>query len=65
MVIRSLEINGRDQNSEAVKKTYGNINPNASDLVLKNFGVQLNDLTTNTLLNIIKVDREDITTVTE
>ena len=65
MVIRSLEINGRDQNSEAVKKTYGNINPNASDLVLKNFGVQLNSLTTNTLLNIIKVDREDITTVTE
>ena len=65
MVVRSLEINGRDQNSEAVKKTYGNINPNASDLVLKNFGVQLNSLTTNTLLNIIKVDREDITTVTE
>ena len=65
MVIRSLEINGRDQNSEAVKKTYGNINPDASNLVLKNFAVQLNGLTTNTLLNIIKVDREDITTVTE
>ena len=65
MVIRSLEINGRDQNSEAVKKTYGNVNPDVSNLVLKNFAVQLNSLTTNTLLNIIKVDREDITTVTE
>ena len=65
MVIRSLEINGRDQNSEAVKKTYGNINPNASNLVLKNFAVQLNGLTTNSIISVKKIDVEDITSVTE
>ncbi len=61
----SLELNGRDQNSVAVKKTYGNINPEASKLVLKNFAVGLNNLTNNQLLNIVKIDREDITSVTE
>lgn len=65
MVQRSLELNGRDQNSNAVKRTYGNVNPDASNLVLKNFAVGLNGLTTNTLLSITKVDREDITSVTE
>ena len=65
MVQRSLELVGRDQNSVAVKKSYGNVNPNASDLALKNFAVGLNGLTTNTLLSITKVDREDITSVTE
>lgn len=65
MVIRSLELNGRDQNSNAVKKSYGNVNPAASNLVLKNFAVGLNNLTNNTLLSIVKVDREDITSVAE
>lgn len=65
MVIRSLELNGRDQNSNAVKKSYGNVNPAASNLVLKNFAVGLNNLTNNTLLSIVKVDREDITSVSE
>lgn len=65
MVIRSLELVGRDQNSNAVKNTYGNINPASTNLVLKNFAIQLNNLTTNTLLSVLKVDREDITTATE
>jgi len=63
--ITSLELNCRDQNLVGVKKTYGNVNPDATPLVLKNFAVQLNSLTNNTLLNIVRVDREDITTVSE
>ena len=61
--VTSLELNGRDSNSVAIKKTYGNINPDASALVLKNFAVGLNNLTTNTLINITRIDRTDITSV--
>lgn len=65
MVYRSLVLTCRDQNSEILKKSYGSVNPNSTKLVLKNFAVQLNNLTNNTLISVVKVDSEDITTVSE
>lgn len=62
---RSLELNGRTTNNDTVKRTYGNVNPAVSNLVLKNFAVALNNLTNNTLFNVVKVDREDISNVSE
>ena len=61
MVERSLEINTRDENNVAVKKSFGNVNPNASNLVLKSFATSLNGLTTHTLVSVKKIDTEDIT----
>ena len=61
----TLELRYRNTGSELCKKSISNVNPNASDLVLKNFGIQLNSLTQNTLLNTIRIESRDITSVTE
>lgn len=65
MVIRKLDVKYRTAAGESASQSFANINPTKSDYVLKTFAQMLNDLTTNTINSITKVDTEDITNATE
>jgi hypothetical protein len=57
----ALKLYTKDQNLNAISKTVGNVNPVATDYVLKHFSEQLVSLSANTLQKIERVDTKDIT----
>lgn len=63
--VTTLQINALDTNRNAIQKSLGNANPNAKGYVLKEFAQRLNSLTTNTISNVYRIDKEDITNAAE
>ena len=64
-VITSLKIQSRDANLNAIQKTVSNVNPAASDYVLKTFSQGLMALSNNTFSKAERVDTKDITNATQ
>lgn len=61
----TIKLYTADENLNAITKTISNVNPVASDYVLKNFGVQLMNLSDNTLNKVERVETKDITSATD
>lgn len=61
----ALKLYTKDQNLNAISKTVSNVNPVATDYVLKNFSEQLTNLSENTLQKVERIDTKDITDATD
>ncbi len=61
----ALKIYTTDNNSNQTNKTVSNVNPAASDYVLKNFSQQLINLSANTFNRVERIDTKDITNATQ
>ena len=61
----ALKIYTTDNNSNQTNKTVSNVNPAASDYVLKNFSQQLISLSANTFNRVERIDTKDITNATQ
>ena len=62
--LTTLQINARTTNNRDLLRSISNVNPEASNYVLKTFAQQLNSLTTNTFVSVYRVDKENITSAT-
>ena len=60
----SLQLALTDGALNSLQKTIPFVNPNASDYALKNFAIGLYNLSNDTLGEIIRVDKTDITDAT-
>ena len=61
----SIAISAKDTLGNNQIKLIGNCNPDAQNSYLSTFGKMANDLTTNILNSITRVDRTDITNADE
>ena len=64
-VTTSLKIQTRDANLNNISKTVGNVNPAASDYVLKTFAENLTSLSNNNFAKVERIDTKDITSATQ
>ena len=60
---RSLSIKGKTQANTALTTTINYVNPNATDEQLVSLATAFNGLTTNTLGDISRIDKESLTNV--
>lgn len=61
----SLSIKGKTQGNEAVTSTINYVNPNATNAQLVSLATAMNNLTTNTVADITRIDKNSLTNTIE
>lgn len=61
----SLSIKGKTQGNEAVTSTINYVNPNATSAQLVSLATAMNNLTTNTVSDITRIDKNSLTNTLE
>ena len=57
----ALKIYTTDNNQNVISKSVSNVNPAATDYVLKNFSQQLTSLSANSFSRVERIETKDIT----
>lgn len=57
----SLSIKGKTPSNDAITSTINYVNPNATNAQLESLATAMNDLTTNTIADVIKITKESLT----
>ena len=61
----SLSIKGKTQGNDAVTSTINYVNPNATDAQLVSLATAMNNLTTNTVADITRIDKNSLINTVE
>ncbi len=57
----ALSIKGKTQANDAVTSTINYVNPNATNAQLQSLASAMNDLTTNTIVDVTRIDKQSLT----
>lgn len=57
----ALSIKGKTQANDAVTSTINYVNPNATNAQLQSLASAMNDLTTNTIVDVTRIDKNSLT----
>lgn len=53
----ALNIKSKTQSQKDITKSVQNINPNATEAVLYQFAIDYNDLSNQTFVNVVRIDK--------